>query len=130
MTGSAEDGPDWQQHIRNKERRRAHRRERFKDPRSIQDRDRARHVADRFRRAVAAHNVYRQADEGPRPRASDRARKRVFKNKPAAWSSTTSELADELKYALAVYIERRQNDKEHRYGESHHDHAGLEIACE
>ncbi len=59
MTGSAEDGPDWQQHIRNKEKRRklaAH----FKDSeRSVQNCHRPRHVADRLRRSIAQHNVCR-----------------------------------------------------------------------
>ncbi len=39
-----------------------------------QARDRAGHVADRLRCAVNAHDVYRQADEGPRADAGDRPR--------------------------------------------------------
>ena len=42
--------------------------------RSVQDRDRARHVADRLRRAEPAHDVRRQADARARADAGDRAR--------------------------------------------------------
>ena len=91
MTGSAEDGPDWQQHIRNKEKRRKLA-ARFKDSkRPIQDRDRARHVADRFRRAIAQHDVCRQADARSRPHASHRARESRFPRQARRpWSSITS----------------------------------------
>ena len=53
MTGSAADGPDWQQHIRDK-RRREELGKRFKKAeRPVQGRDRARHVAHRLRCAAA-----------------------------------------------------------------------------
>ena len=42
--------------------------------RPVQDRDRARHVADRLRRAVPAHDVRRQADARPRADAGHRPR--------------------------------------------------------
>ena len=42
--------------------------------RSAQDRDRPRHVADRLRRPVPAHDVRRQADAGPRADAGHRPR--------------------------------------------------------
>ena len=53
MTGSASDPADWQPHIRNKPRREALA-NRFRDAEGpVQDRDRARHVAHRLRRARA-----------------------------------------------------------------------------
>ena len=74
MTGSASDPLDWQPHIRNKARREALA-ERFRDAdRPVQDRDRARHVADRLRRAVPAHDVRRQADARARADAGHRPR--------------------------------------------------------
>ena len=54
MTGSAEDGPDWQPHIRNKEKRRKLADALQGSERPVPHRDRARHVADRLRRAVPA----------------------------------------------------------------------------
>ena len=72
MTGSASDPLDWQPHIRNKPRREALA-QRFRDPeRPVPDRHRARHVADRLRRAEPAHDVRRQADARPRPDAGHR----------------------------------------------------------
>jgi type I restriction enzyme R subunit len=48
MTGSADDGPDWQPHIRSKDKRRKLA-NRFKDSQGpVPHRDRARHVADRL----------------------------------------------------------------------------------
>ena len=74
MTGSASDPLDWQPHIRNKPRREALA-NRFRDPHDpLQDRDRPRHVADRLRRAVPAHDVRRQADARPRADAGHRPR--------------------------------------------------------
>ena len=74
MTGSAEDGPDWQQHIRNKEKRRALA-GRFKDPK---DAFKIVIVRDMwltgFDAPVAQHDVCRQADARSRPHASNRAR--------------------------------------------------------
>ncbi len=74
MTGSAADPLDWQPHIRNKTRREALAK-RFRTPSDpFQHRDRARHVADRLRRAVPAHDVRRQADARPRADAGHRPR--------------------------------------------------------
>ena len=74
MTGSASDPADWQPHIRNKARREALAK-RFRDAeRPVQDRHRARHVADRLRRALPAHDVCRQADARPRADAGHRPR--------------------------------------------------------
>ena len=74
MTGSADDPLDWQPHIRNKPRREALAK-RFKNAQDpFQARDRPRHVADRVRCAVPAHDVCGQADArawadaGHRPR--------------------------------------------------------------
>ena len=74
MTGSADDGPDWQPHIRNKEKRRKLAGAFQGSERPVQDRHRARHVADRLRRAIAAHDVRRQADARPRAHAGHRSR--------------------------------------------------------
>ncbi len=72
MTGSASDPADWQPHIRNKPRREALA-NRFRDAeRPVPARDRARHVADRLRRALPAHDVRGQADARPRADAGDR----------------------------------------------------------
>ena len=73
MTGSASDPLDWQPHIRNKARREALAQAVQGPERPVQDRDRARHVADRLRRAVPAHDVRRQADARPRADAGHRA---------------------------------------------------------
>ena len=74
MTGSASDPLDWQQHIRNKPRREALAEAVPGPERPVPDRHRPRHVADRLRRAVPAHDVRRQADARARPDAGDRAR--------------------------------------------------------
>jgi type I restriction enzyme, R subunit len=57
MIGSVADPADWQPHIRNKSRREALA-NRFRDPRDpVPRRHRARHVADRLRRAQPAYDV-------------------------------------------------------------------------
>lgn len=56
MTGSADDGPEWQPHIPNKDKRRAGQPLQGQ-PRPVPHRHRARHVADRIRRAVSAREV-------------------------------------------------------------------------
>ena len=76
MTGAASDPPAWQPHIgkRPKARREllAKRAKNAEGP--AQARDRARYVADRLRRALHAHDVCRQADEGARADAGHRPR--------------------------------------------------------
>ena len=72
MTGSASDPLDWQPHIRNKKRR-EDMALRFRDPKGpVPDRDRARHVADRIRRAEPAHHVRGQAHAWARANAGHR----------------------------------------------------------
>ena len=91
MTGSAADDLLMQPHIRNKPHRPRHRETLQGRCRSAQARHRTRYVADRLRRAVAPHDVRRQADEGPQPRSGDRARQsRLQDEKPAGSWSTTS----------------------------------------
>jgi type I restriction enzyme, R subunit len=104
MTGSASDPLDWQPHIRNKPRREALAK-RFRDPRPLPARDRARHVAHRLRRPEPAHDVRRQADARPRPDAGHRRVNRVFKDKPGGLVVDYLGLAHELKKALATYTE-------------------------
>ena len=73
MTGSASDPLPWQQHIRNKKRR-EDLAQRFREPEGpVPDRHRARHVADRLRRAQPAHHVRGQADARARADAGHRA---------------------------------------------------------
>ena len=74
MTGSASDPLDWQPHIRNKPRREALAQALPRSERPVQDRHRARHVADRLRRAEPAHDVRGQADARARADAGHRAR--------------------------------------------------------
>ena len=74
MTGSASDPLDWQPHIRSKARREDAGGALPRPDRPVPDRDRARHVAHRLRRAEPAHDVRRQADARPRADAGHRAR--------------------------------------------------------
>ena len=78
MTGSATDGPEWQQHIRDKRRRESSGQAIQRGQRPFQDCDRPRHVADRIRCAVTAHDVRGQADEGAWADASHRSRESCF----------------------------------------------------
>ena len=59
MTGSAEDGPDWQPHIRNKDKRREAGEPLQGRQRPVPHRHCARYVADRLRRALPPHHVCR-----------------------------------------------------------------------
>ena len=125
MTGSAEDGPDWQQHIRNKDKRRAAREPLQRSEGPIPDRDRARHVADRLRRAVAQHDVCRQADARPRPHAGHRAREprlprqagRLGRRLPRPRRSTEAG-------ARQLHRKRRQRRPELRHRAGHRRDAG------
>ena len=125
MTGSASDPVEWQPHIRNKPRR-EELAKRFKDAeRPVQARDRSRHVADRVRRAVPAHDVRRQADARPRADAGHRARqprvqgqaRRAGRRLPRARPRTEAG-------ARHLHRERRQGPDGHRPGRSRRADAG------
>ncbi len=105
MTGSAEDGPDWQPHIRNKERRRALA-NRFKDSK---DPFRIVIVRDMWLTGFDApclHTMY--ADKPMRGHGLMQAIarvNRVFRDKPGGLIVDYLGLADQLKQALATYTE-------------------------
>jgi type I restriction enzyme R subunit len=103
MTGSAEDGPDWQQHIRNKEKRRKLA-ARFKDPK------------DPFK-IVIVRDMWLTGFDAPvlstmyvdKPMRGHNLMQaiarvnRVFRDKPGGLVVDYLGLADQLKYALAMY---------------------------
>lgn len=105
MTGSAEDGPDWQQHIRNKEKRRklAARFKSPKDPFKIVI------VRDMWLTGFDApvlSTMY--VDKPMRGHALMQAIarvNRVFRDKPGGLVVDYLGLADQLKYALASYTQ-------------------------
>lgn len=105
MTGSAEDGPDWQPHIRNKEARRklANRFKDSKDPfRIVIVRDMWLTGFD----APCLHTMY--ADKPMRGHGLMQAIarvNRVFRDKPGGLVVDYLGLADQLKQALATYTE-------------------------
>ena len=105
MTGSAEDGPDWQPHIRNKEKRRKLA-TRFKD---AKDSFRIVIVRDMWLTGFDApclHTMY--ADKPMRGHGLMQAIarvNRVFRDKPGGLVVDYLGLADQLKYALAIYTE-------------------------
>jgi type I restriction enzyme R subunit len=105
MTGSASDGPEWQPHIRNKEKRRklANRFKDAKDPfRIVIVRDMWLTGFD----APCLHTMY--ADKPMRGHGLMQAIarvNRVFKDKPGGLVVDYLGLADQLKYALATYTE-------------------------
>lgn len=105
MTGSAEDGPDWQPHIRNKQRRRELA-NRFKD---VKDPFRIVIVRDMWLTgfdAPSLHTMY--ADKPMRGHGLMQAIarvNRVFKDKPGGLVVDYLGLADQLKHALAIYTE-------------------------
>ncbi len=105
MTGSADDGPEWQPHIRNKEKRRtmANRFKDSKDPfRIVIVRDMWLTGFD----APCLHTMY--ADKPMRGHGLMQAIarvNRVFSNKPGGLVVDYLGLADQLKQALAVYTE-------------------------
>jgi type I restriction enzyme R subunit len=105
MTGSASDGPEWQQHIRNKERRRklANRFKDSKDPfRIVIVRDMWLTGFD----APCLHTMY--ADKPMRGHGLMQAIarvNRVFRDKPGGLIVDYLGLADQLKQALATYTE-------------------------
>lgn len=105
MTGSAEDGPDWQPHIRNKERRRqlANRFKDSKDPfRIVIVRDMWLTGFD----APCLHTMYVDKPMVGHGLMQAIARvNRVFRDKPGGLVVDYLGLADQLKHALSVYTE-------------------------
>ena len=105
MTGSADDGPDWQQHIRSKEKRRQLAR-RFKDP---GDPFRIVIVRDMWLTGFDApclHTMYADKPMQGHGLMQAIARvNRVFRDKPGGLVVDYLGLADQLKQALATYTE-------------------------
>lgn len=105
MTGSAEDGPEWQQHIRNKEKRR-HLAKRFKESK---DSFRIVIVRDMWLTGFDApclHTMY--VDKPMRGHGLMQAIarvNRVFRDKPGGLVVDYLGVADQLKHALATYTE-------------------------
>lgn len=105
MTGSAEDGPDWQQHIRNKEKRRALA-GRFKDSK---DAFKIVIVRDMWLTGFDAPSLSTMYVDKPMRghglmQAVARVN-RVFRDKPGGLVVDYIGLADQLKYALATYTQ-------------------------
>lgn len=105
MTGSAEDGPDWQPHIRNKDKRRklANRFKDSKDPfRIVIVRDMWLTGFD----APCLHTMYADKPMQGHGLMQAIARvNRVFRDKPGGLVVDYLGLADQLKHALANYTE-------------------------
>ncbi len=105
MTGSADDGPDWQPHIRNKPKRRALA-VRFKDS---QDPFRIVIVRDMWLTGFDApclHTMYVDKPMQGHGLMQAIARvNRVFRDKPGGLVVDYLGLADQLKHALAIYTE-------------------------
>ncbi len=105
MTGSAEDGPDWQPHIRNKDKRRQLA-NRFKDSR---DPFRIVIVRDMWLTGFDApclHTMYADKPMQGHGLMQAIARvNRVFRDKPGGLVVDYLGLADQLKRALATYTE-------------------------
>ncbi len=105
MTGSADDGPDWQPHIRNKEKRRklANRFKDSKDPfRIVIVRDMWLTGFD----APCLHTMYADKPMQGHGLMQAIARvNRVFRDKPGGLVVDYLGLADQLKHALANYTE-------------------------
>jgi type I restriction enzyme R subunit len=105
MTGSAEDGPDWQPHIRSKDKRRrlANRFKDAKDPfRIVIVRDMWLTGFD----APCLHTLYADKPMQGHGLMQAIARvNRVFRDKPGGLVVDYLGLADQLKHALAVYTE-------------------------
>ena len=119
MTGSAEDGPDWQPHIRNKDKRRKLA-NRFKDS---QDPFRIVIVRDMWLTGFDApclHTMYADKPMQGHGLMQAIARvNRVFRDKPGGLVVDYLGLADQLKHALATYTESGgtgQSDLRHRAG--------------
>ena len=105
MTGSAMDGPEWQQHIRNKQRRRELA-NRFKDPKDPFSLVIVRDMWLTGFDAPCMHTMY--ADKPMRGHGLMQAIarvNRVFRDKPGGLVVDYLGLADQLKQALATYTE-------------------------
>jgi type I restriction enzyme R subunit len=105
MTGSADDGPEWQPHIRNKQRRRELA-VRFKDPRDPFSIVIVRDMWLTGFDAPCLHTMY--ADKPMRGHGLMQAIarvNRVFRDKPGGLVVDYLGLADQLKQALATYTE-------------------------
>jgi len=105
MTGSAEDGPDWQQHIRNKDKRRKLA-ARFKDSK---DRFKIVIVRDMWLTGFDAPSLSTMYVDKPMRghglmQAIARVN-RVFRDKPGGLVVDYLGLADQLKQALATYMQ-------------------------
>jgi type I restriction enzyme, R subunit len=105
MTGSAEDGPDWQQHIRNKEKRRALA-GRFKDPKNpfkiVIVRDM---WLTGFDAPVLSTMYVDKPMRGHGLMQAIARVNRVFRDKPGGLVVDYLGLADQLKQALATYTD-------------------------
>ncbi len=105
MTGSADDGPDWQPHIRNKSQRRALAK-RFKDSK---DPFRIVIVRDMWLTGFDApclHTMYADKPMQGHGLMQAIARvNRVFRDKPGGLVVDYLGLADQLKHALSIYTE-------------------------
>lgn len=105
MTGSAEDGPDWQPHIRNKERRRALAL-RFKDSKDPFQIVIVRDMWLTGFDAPCLHTMYADKPMQGHGLMQAIARvNRVFRDKPGGLVVDYLGLADQLKHALATYTE-------------------------
>ena len=108
MTGSAADGPEWQQHIRDKRRREALAK-RFKDPK---DRFKIVIVRDMWLTGFdvpSLHTMYLDKYMRSHGLMQAIARvNRVFRDKPGGLVVDYLGIAHELKLALATYTERRE----------------------
>jgi type I restriction enzyme, R subunit len=111
MTGSAADGPEWQQHIRTKNRR-EELANRFKDPR---DHFKVVIVRDMWLTgfdAPSLHTMYMDKPMRSHGLMQAIARvNRVFRDKPGGLVVDYLGLAHELKQALAVYTESKGTGK-------------------
>ena len=121
MTGAASDPLDWQAHIgkRPKARREGTGQAGQGRQGPAQTRHRARHVADRLRRALHAHDVCGQADEGPRADAGHRPRQsRVQGQARRPGRRLHRHRTESEKRARAVFRRRPRRDR-HRRGAGH-----------
>ena len=126
MTGAASDPPAWQPHIGKRPKaRRELIAKRAKDAGGpAQAGHRARHVADRLRRALHAHDVRGQADEGPRADAGHRPRQpRVPRQAGRAGGGLHRHRPEPEERARAVCRPRPRADR-HRRSRSRRGAAG------
>ena len=91
----------------------------------VPDRDRARHVADRLRRALPAHDVCRQADAGPRPDAGHRPREpRLPRQARRSGGGLPRPRRSAQEGARHLHRERRPGRPDLRHRASHRRDAG------